>query len=433
MRIKQKFQRKGFMLSAFFLFLVVVLGLNACKKPETKIGAEVYDPNELLDANGVDTFQLTTYCFVEDSANTTHPNTLLLGSYSDPVFGEVNASFYAQFRLAENAPDFGDLTTLTIDSVVLSLDFEGSYGDVNTSQTYEVYALNEDMDATATYYAFSTLDSVAGTMVVPGKETIYPELGSEVIVFNDTLEPQLRIALDTNYAHDIIHSSASVLADNSSFLSTFKGLLVKTNNGSWMPGDGSVIAIDAASPNTKITIYYHQAGEQLTFDLLLSDESAYFNHVNFQNSGTEVALALNDSTKGQIQFYTQANLIKAKVDFPSVSNLGIKTVVNRATLYLPASYYTESEFYPCPILRATTFFDGFGEVGVATSQFSPSTKRYIFNLTNYIQSVVGGNYQNNGLMIFPEGFGSSVERTIFNGVNSPNKDKPKLVITYTEF
>lgn len=433
MKIKQTFQRKGFTLSAFFLFFLIVLATSACKKPETKLGAEVYDPNELLDANGVDTFQLTTYCVIEDSALTTSPSSLLLGSYNDPVFGQVSASFFAQFRIEENAPDFGDLTTIKIDSVVLCLDFLDYYGDVTAPQTYEVYALNEGLDVNTNYFAFSSLDTLSGTMVVPGRETIKPNLGSEVIVFNDTLEPQLRIALDTNYAHSIFNAPSSDLVDNTAFLSVFKGLLVKTNNGFWSSGDGSLISIDAASPNTKIVIYYHQAGEPLEFNLILSDESAYFNRVKFDNSGAKVQVVLNDSTQGQLEFYTQANIIKAKVDFPSVSNLGIKTVISRATLYLPVSYYSQSEFYPSPILKATTLFDGYGEVGVTTAQFNTSTKRYIFNITNYIQSIVGENYENNGLLIYPDPFGGSVERVIFNGVNSPNKDKPKLVITYTEF
>lgn len=425
------YQRKAFLLSAFFLLFFFTL--NSCKKPESKVGAEVYDQNELLDAKGVDTFELVTYSIIKDSSRTNHLNTILLGSYNDPTFGQVDASFYAQFRIEANNPDFGDLSLLVVDSVILSLNYLDNYGDANAPQKYEVYALGQDLTVGQAYYAFSRVDSLPGSLILPGHETIQPNIFSPTIIVGDTLNPQLRIPLDTNYGRSIITASSSVLIDNTAFLQAFKGLYIKTNNGAWSSGEGSILSIDASNPDTKITIYYKQTGVAKQFRLILSDASAYFNHVKFQNTGTPVKTILNDSTMGAYEFYAQANLLKAKVDFPSVSNLGIKTIIHRASLYLPISYYEGNEFFPSSEMQATTLFDGIGEVGVTTAQYNSSTKRYIFSVTNFIQAIVGGNYKNHGLIIGPKNFGNSVERVIFNGSKTPNKTKPKLIITYTEF
>ncbi|MEO9257806.1 MAG: DUF4270 family protein, partial [Crocinitomicaceae bacterium] len=357
----------------------------------------------------------------------------LLGSYNDPTFGQVDASFYAQFRMEANNPDFGDLSQIVVDSMILSLNYLDNYGDANATQKFEVYALGQDLSIDQTYYAFSRVDSIAGSLVLGGHDVIKPNVYSPVITGIDTLNPQLRISLDTNYARSIITSSSSVLTDNTSFLQTFKGLLVKTNNPGWSPGDGSILTIDASNPDTKVTIYYRQAGVAKEFRLILSDASAYFNHVKFQNAGSPLKTVLNNSTMGAYEFYAQANLVKAKVEFPSLANLGIKTIIHRASLYLPISYFEGDEFYPSYELQATTLFDGVGEVGVTTSQYNSSTKRYIFSVTNYIQAIVGGNYKNHGLIIGPKNFGNSAERVIFNGPKTPNKTQPKLIITYTEF
>jgi hypothetical protein len=425
------YQRRAFLLSAFFpLFF---LTFNSCKKPESKIGAEVYDPNELLDAKGVDTFQLVTYSIIKDSSRTNALNTMLLGSYNDPIFGQVDASFFGQFRIAENNPDFGDLSQLVVDSMILSLNYLTNYGDANAPQKYEVYALAQDLSIDQTYYAFSSVDSTAGSLVLAGHEIIQPNVFSPTIIVGDTLNPQLRISLDTNYARSIITSGSGVLTDNTAFLQSFKGFLIKTNNPGWSSGAGSVLTIDASNPDTKITIYYKQAGVAKEFNLILSDASAYFNRVKFQNAGTPLKTVLNDSTMGAYEFYAQANLVKAKVDFPTISNLGQKTIIHRASLYLPISYFEEDEFYPSAEMQATTLFDGIGEIGVTTAQYSSSTKRYIFSVTNYIQAIVGGNYKNHGLIIGPKNFGNSAERVIFNGSKTPNKMQPKLIITYTEF
>jgi hypothetical protein len=55
-----------------------------------------------------------------------------LGNYIDPVFGEVNSSIYTQIRL-EQAYDFiplnGTINDIVVDSAVLYLAIDGSYGE----------------------------------------------------------------------------------------------------------------------------------------------------------------------------------------------------------------------------------------------------------------------------------------------------------------
>jgi hypothetical protein len=429
----QNYWRRTYMFSAFLLLITLVL--VQCRKPENMLGKDVYDPDALLDANGVDTFQLITYCELADSVISRQPATVMLGSYNDPVFGRVDGSFYAQFRLEANNPNFGELSTIFIDSVVMSMEYRDFYGEPNDQQRFEVYRVSETLFTDSVYYNFSTVPTGSQSLVPVGKEMIKPEPAKRAIVGSDTLAPQLRIHLDTNYAWEILNASASgTLANNEVFLETFKGLYVKTNNPMWASGQGSVLFLDFRDPDSKITVYYRQEGEPKRFTLLANNSCVYFNHVEFSHAGTAIQQTLDNPALGMNSYYAQAGILRAKVEFPGVSNLSEKTIVHRAMLYLPLSYFNGNAFFPSLVGVASIKIDGqTGQFALGTNQYSTAFKRYSFTLTSYIQDLIKGRFPNTGIYISPSNFNSTVERIIFNGPNSTNKDRPKLVITYTEY
>lgn len=434
-QIKKMKWRRVVKLSAFLLLIVSVVA--ACKKPENTIGKEVYDPEALLDADGVDTFQLITYCELDDSVISSGTNNVLLGSYNDPVFGEVDAGFYSQFRLPTNNPDFGNIGDIIVDSVVLSLEYDDHYGEVTAPQTYRVYRMQEDLYLDTLYYNFQDKLTEATSLVPMGREVIQPKPGEEVMLANDTLDPQLRIPLETSFGWEIINASQNgTLVDNATFLETFKGLYITTENGPWTQGEGSILMLDLTDPQSLITLYYTQAGEQKEYTLLANSSCAYYNRLKFSNAGSKSRLVLDNPDLGMYEFYAQSGLIRAKIDFPSVKDINSKAVVHRAILYLPVSYFTGGEFFPSLVTRAMADVGGVGDnVGIVEGEYNNTFKRYTFALTNYVQDLVKeeGFATELGVKIAPYSFGGSTERIVFNGPWTTNKEKPKLVITYTEY
>jgi hypothetical protein len=83
--------RKVVILSA--TFLLVNLVMLSCKKKENGLGLNNLDQNELLNANQIDTFELTTFTILDDSVITKDPAYSVLGKYNDPKFGPMDASF----------------------------------------------------------------------------------------------------------------------------------------------------------------------------------------------------------------------------------------------------------------------------------------------------------------------------------------------------
>ena len=142
-------------MTRFISILFFLLFFFSCKKKESPIGQNNIDQDQLLLSAGIDTFSLKTYNYIDDSIISDNAAFGLLGSYIDPVFGNVNAEIYTQFRLEGFSPDFGNINSIVVDSFVLALEYIGYYGKEGY-QNFEVYELGEDLHLDSTYYSFTT-------------------------------------------------------------------------------------------------------------------------------------------------------------------------------------------------------------------------------------------------------------------------------------
>lgn len=425
--------RKVFGLSATFLMTLFIMA--SCKKKESTLGNDILDPNSLLNSTQVDTFQLTTFTIAEDSLISDNPAYAVLGSYNDPKFGKVNASFYTQVVLSGLNPNFGDLSSITVDSLVLGLEYVDYYGELSP-QTVEVYQLTEKLHIDSTYYSFQHKAHSSTNLVVPGFETFTPKPNGETIIGEDTVDAQLRIRLNNALASQLINESASGGTNYSStdnFKDYFKGLYVKVNNPIQSSGKGGVFYFNLNAPLSKMTIYYTQDGENKTFDFLINSECADFNHVDIDNTGKPVQNVINDTVSGQTEFYAQAFKSRAVVAIPGLKNLPKKAVIHKAELILPIQYQTGTKYLPSDELsvsvRINNLLSGIGVFGF----YDNFTKSYTVDCRNYVQALVSGDITTTELYLSPRFFITSAERVIFNGPNTINKKKPQIVVTYTEY
>lgn len=419
------------------LFFVTAILLSACKKKDTTVGKDTIDPNELLGGITTDTFNLETYTLEEDSIITDNGPNGLLGSYNDPKFGDFTASVYTQFRLANINPNFGTISNIVMDSVVLALEYAGYYGDLSP-QTFEVYELNEDLYIDSTYYSFSTKTTKATNLVPAGKGTITPAPNEGTIVAGDTVESQLRIHLDTNFAKTLIAeatSGSTTFASNENFLTYFKGLHIKTNNGSQSAGTGAALYVKLNDPASKLTMYFHQEGVYKSYDLLLNASCADFTNVSINTSPNVTAIIQNNAL-GQTEFYAQAFKHRAIVKIPGLVNLPKNTVIHRAELTLPIQYQTGYRYKPGSAVSVSTkvkstdnYYTSLSTLG----EYSDFKKHFFVDIRDYVQALTKGELENTGLVISPRYFINSAERLVFNGLNSTNKIKPKLILTYTTY
>ena len=419
----------------------MLLVATACNKQDSGLGKDIIDPNALLNGTTTDTFELITYSIVEDSTETKNASNVLLGSYVDPKFGKVEASVYTELRLPGLNPDFGDASLIVIDSFVLALEYVGYYGDLS-AQTFEVYELTDSLQnaATVKYYQFSTLNTGSTNWVAAGQGTITPDPINDAVVAGAEVDPQLRIQLDTNRAWDFINESTTnpaTFATNAAFQDYFKGLKIAVNNPIQNSGQGAILYLDINNnPASKMTIYFTVAGVKKTYDFTLNSNCADFTHIDHEQANTPVAAILADSTLGQKAFYAQANKVRAMVKIPGLDQLPDNIVIHRADLSLPVQFQTGYRYKPGSRITAASklsatdvFYTSLGIAGL----YSDSKKQYDLDIRAYLQSLVNGKLENTGIVVSPLFFRNSAERIVFNGVETNNKKKPKLVVTYTTY
>jgi hypothetical protein len=409
--------------------------LLACKKKENGLGQDVLDPNSLLNSLQVDTFELQTFTFVEDSIISDNPAYAVLGSYNDPSFGTVNAGFYTQFRLSGVNPNFGNLSEITIDSIVLGLEYRGYSGDFS-AQNLEVFEVSENFYLDSTYYAFDHLSTFSTNLVEPGTESFVPNPNGVTVIGVDTVDTQLRIHLKKSLAQRFLYESVtggSNFSSNDNFVSYFKGLKIRVNNPPQASGKGGVFYFDLNDPLSKMTIYYTKGDSKKTFDFLINSECADFNHVDINNSGKPVQNVINDTISGQKEFYAQSFKSRAVVNIPGLKNIPKKAIIHNAQLILPIQHQTGAKYYPGDDLSVSIRVDGaLGGIGVF-GVYDLFKKQYTIDIRNFVQALIRGDISTTELILSPRFFINSADRIIFNGPETINKMRPRVVLTYTEF
>lgn len=420
-------------------FLLVALMLMSCKKDKSGIGSGVLPPGSALSSEGVDTFALRTYSISVDSVLSKNPRFNLLGKYNDPYTGLVDASFYTQLSLSSFEQDFGDLNDIKMDSAVLSFRYGGYYGEPS-EHIFEIYEIDEDLDEDedVIYYYFSEVNIKTTNLVPMGNNegVITPTPLENAVVGNDTLQPQLRIPLDTVFAKSLM-GLASNSSSNEDFKAGFKGLLCKVTTPTMAQGQGSVFYLESTNPASKLTVYYTTDDTiQNTFDILITNPDVDFNAMSFDRSGTQLEQVINDTIPGLETFFAQAFQARAKIEFPSVSDIPETAILHSARLILPISYFAGSDFYPSTeVAVAAKLFDDKDQLFVIQNlvTYNQQLRVYIFDLREYVQRIINGEVINDGLVVSPRLFNTSTERIIFNGPLTTNKTKPKLDIVYTVF
>lgn len=410
---------------------------SACKKKDFLNGKDAIDTNEILNGITTDTFDIITYTIAEDSTITSNPANAVLGSYNDPKFGKMSASFYTQFRLGTLSPDFGDINSIKIDSFVLALKYVGYYGDLS-EQAFEIFEMDESIYLDSSYYAFSEKGIKNVNLIPVGKRNIVPNPNGKTIVGQDTVDAQLRIQLDTNLAKTFINEAkfGSGFSSNENFLNYFKGIKVNTSNLNQSKGEGGIFYFNLNDPASKATIYFTQGTVSKSFDLLINTSCADFNHVEIQNIGYPIQNVLADSTIGLTEFYAQAFKHRAVVKIPGLQELSEKAVIHRADLTLPIQYQTGYRYRPGFSVSAATKLkstdQSYTNLGIL-GELDDKKKHFKLNLKNYVQAVVNKNIENNGIVVSPRFFINTAERIVFNGKYTTNKNRPKIIVTYTTY
>ena len=444
--------RKVLILSASFL-----LALQACKKD-----------GELVP----DFEENTTFSYFSDSAIIETVTRVgervladkiaigLVGEYRDSAFGHSKSMIHIQPQLPSNGLIFtGNEETVTLDSVILSLEYSDYFGDISIPQTFEVHRIDEtlSLDSATKYYSdYSAAIQPTPLATInftpsPTEQTVIVQptnLGSTDTV---SVNAQLRFNLGNDLGNELLSKEGSGEFDNNqAFVNYFKGLRISPiNNTNLTDNQAAILYFRLTATNTKMTIYYTAVREvndipvdtlKKAVDFPVTTTSVRFNTFehDYTGSGAESALQNQDSSFGYVQAMAGLETV---FKFPALRDqLAGKILVNKAELIIPAANGSYSmdvgkaqklivaertaentlQFIPDFTLNPE-FFGG---------EFDESKNEYKFNISRYIQSYLNGGQTENGLTLLVSGSAVKAERAvIFTGDNTAKKVKLNLYYT----
>lgn len=429
-------------LGLFSFFLLAILFLASCKRPETDLGGDLIPEEDLLSALQTDTLSLTVTVEREDSLQTDNLSTVMLGTYADPVFGKSAASFYTQFHLSTSNPSFP--ANAVVDSVVLSLVYKDRAYGVPGTEKVTVHRMTESISRDSDYYSNQYTGYEPFSQVNPGEEYIRFDNQAIVVVGTDTVVPQLRIRLNPQLGYELLQLPASSLVSNEAFKEAFKGLYVTAGSQGTAAGVFNFDLVDASS---KMTVYYHydENGTDVNtrYDYNINTETGYYTYVQHNRNGTALApLGQYQTISGTQYAYVQAGAgCKSRIDLPYLDRFGNypNLSINRAQLIVP--FEDSEKLSPQPALFLV-YKDSTGELRILPDQILGNISgtadlvadQYVFNISLYIQRVLNGEIQSNGLYLVSQNAGVSVTRSLLHGpqFSTENKNRNmRMVLTFT--
>ncbi len=429
-----------------FITLVVlsVLLVSSCNKKPEQIGLELLESEQKFV--GTDTaFIVSAYSTVEDSVITDETSLNLLGSMITNTFGKTTTSFYTQIRLSTVSPDFGD--NPVADSAVLTLVYNGYYGNILTQQHLTVYKVTEDFYLDSSYYSnsyieYDSLQELSDFYYVPNPENI--------IVDSVEVPGRLRIPLNDYFSGPMLDpDNYENFTDKDKFVDFFKGLYIKSEiQSSWTGSVGAILYFDLLDANSNVQLYYHNDSvDSLSYTFNINLNSArvgrFIHDYSMSKDETFKQMIINgDTSLGSEKLYLQSlGGVKTLLSFPGLSDWVQSDIVtvNEAKLILPVVSSVEDYGVPGSLVlfnynengELTPPLDWHEGEAYFGGKYFENINAYQYRLTYHIQSLLNGE-PDNGMVLFSNGKSINADGVELSGTDRSLSSPIILKITYTK-
>lgn len=409
------------------IFLPAVLLLNSCNDDNTEIGLNILPGSDKIglfaDTLDVDCFTVTDYKVSTDE-RTLSP----LGSYHDPIFGFTKAGFVCHVRTSTSNVKF-DSVVENINSLELHLKYSSFYGDVNASQTVNVYRLKKEIYFDSVYYSDFTLS--------PSQ---YELLTSTALQFN-AADSIIKIVLPLELAQDFVNpANVSKFVDNTAFIKYFNGLYVTTGD---VASGGCIFSLNLIDADSKMVLNYNDTA---SYDFYINNKSAIINMFehDYSTASAEIQAAIADTSVLRELCYVQSlGGLKTKIKFPDLENYFDTTniAINKAQLVVTVKNGTGNGTYAPPpkmtlvAITESGTYDFITDYKLNNGNFGGSLDSdeytYRFNIPFHIQEIINGN-EDYGIYLFATDNRTIPYRAVIVG-NDDSENSMKLELYYSKF
>jgi hypothetical protein len=430
-----------FMNLNFLAFLGVAFCLQfwACSKP-SDLGLSLVE-EQRSDIVYTDTLSLDLQTVSSLPMESMQRNRQLIGRYEDPIFGTAKAGLYLNFRITSTNVSFPNAT---FDSIVLQLAYDtiGHYGDVRSTQTWQVFRMEEGMSVDETYKSNTSFTTGA---LLADNVSFVPNFRDSVTLQSGRVAAHLRIPLDPSLGQELLNPTGNIYSSNNTFKNAFKGIYIKAKDGS---PNSAILRFISKSSRTRIVLYYTQPDGNgvpvsRSFNLLTDEDSESVLRLEQDYTGTAV---LNNNPGDTLVYVQGMNGAGIQVRIPHLNNLG-DIIVNKAELQLFSPFAQDTAWVlPRQLVSAQSNGNNGYDLSRDVSNSLSKTGSYLIcggslrgttqqpfyqlNLSNTLQEMLRGNIPNNTLYIQTATI-INTERAVLGNHNS-SQYKAKLLLTYTK-
>jgi hypothetical protein len=441
--------------------------LMACEDPQ-EIGSEVFVQD--IGVLYTDTLTVSTSTLLMDSIATNNTDNLLVGRYTDPTFGEVDASAY--FHIVNQDTLFSSVDTAgrkdvqwvrfpsKVDSIRFILPYTLYHGDTLQRQTFKVHQLADNalLDASATYYSNSPAPVLKSNLLGQAQNVrIRPVRNKNILSGNGKFDT-LRIPItDPAFISFIASQRDAKVKDDvligTGFRNRIRGLALtsESNKNAAVLGFSADFSVVRIYYNYRYT--YMLRNKANTADSIRTTvDTTKFNelYIGFYNRGangvrgTPVNARFNKLTSSRTGDYSKlinaGNILpsastKNEVALQSSTGLGVKVnfptllklkerkdiAINKGELVLEPNNSNASLALPQDLvliemnntnrpLRTTTTGDGnLLYIGGENynAAYTSKTNDYTFNVTSALQNILSGRNKTNGWVLAPNVFATN--------------------------
>ncbi|MBQ0735912.1 DUF4270 family protein [Aquimarina celericrescens] len=429
-----------------FLFFTLCLALSilSCSEredlPTLEVGQDFTNSN--VRVISIDTFTVALSTYKLDSIITSSSNRILVGQYSDPVFGITRAESYMELT----PTNYSISDDAKLDSIALILNYDGySYSDTTKVSLLNVHLLKDEVIARD--------DAFFNTSYIDYEENpiasidYYPEPSDE---------DSLYIAIPKSVGEELfVKIREGVINDENELRNELKGFTLQ-------PGDldnSSVVGFSTVNTDTYLRFFYtipDEFGEnEQTLDLVINSSPSFPTYFNNLQSNTEDTFfeALTDqeinlaSPDANNRSYIQAGVgMVTRIQFPYIKKLseipGTGTILD-ATLKIKPSPETFNDFLPINDSLSVNnsnqnngienqLFNGLGEVYATINENDREFNEIIYEIKVGVyleEELTEAPEIDNAIVLFPLNFNNTVDRIVLEGENSLDFEA-QLIITY---
>ncbi|MDR1847025.1 MAG: DUF4270 domain-containing protein [Bacteroidales bacterium] len=415
-----------------YILIILPFVFSSCVDENEELGLELVNQDELHFIR-YDGLQMHEVFFHEDSLQTSGEDTYVVGEYRDNTFGKISSVLYSQISL----PASKDFTTINIDSVVLCLDFTGTFTRDTSlkimEMEVEVAELYGDIKDTA--YAFDSVEIIRNIPLFDTNTIFNPDT-IMILANGDTVTKQLRLRLCDDFKQRLNQQS---FATNADFQQWFKGFRIKASAVS--DPNGMLAQFKLTNTTCGMFVYYTDDNDKVNKYIFVIDKnSKRFAQITYDFSGSDISNITTDtlqSTSYNNSMYVGGlGISMARISIDSLYQwYHLDTInnsaINKATLILPVADNNFSNNFPSMFYCAydtagvlkyvndlayySSYFDG---------HYDKSTNAYRLNITQHLFKCMQGGHTSNNLYIYVPSRLFTPQRVILG--------KPHIEITYSK-